>query len=175
MAPRTDQTDPLSYEKAPSLSFRDAQPGATYKGTIVARAKLVQSRDFETGNPKTWPDGNPVMSVVILLDVDGETRSLWAQKPSSMFAALVKAQKDAGGATMEEGGELYVRFIGTVPNAKNPKLNPAKQYEAKYVPPTHSDPLTNQAPAQQPAQQASWGPTPGQPASQPASTRKASW
>jgi hypothetical protein len=127
--------DPLDYEKAPSLSFRDAAVGTMYKGVITARPKLVQSRDFESGDPKTWPDGNPVMSVVIILEVDGEARSLWAQRPSSMFAALVEAQKTAGAGPMEEGGTLHVKFIGEKPNAKNPRLNPAKQYAVKYTPP----------------------------------------
>lgn len=140
MPPHTYQDDPLAYEKAPSLSFADAPIGTTYSGTITARAKLVQSRDFESGQPKTWPDGNPVMSVVIMLDIGGEARSLWAQKPSAMFAALVDAQQKAGGATMVEGGTLHVRFTGTVPNAKNPKLNPAKQYQCKYEPPAPTAP-----------------------------------
>lgn len=143
-------SDPLDYEKAPSLSFRDAAVGTTYKGIITARPKLVQSRDFESGEPKTWPDGNPVMSVVVILDVDGEARSLWAQRPSSMFAALVEAQKVAGAGPMEEGGTLYVKFVGEKPNAKNPRLNPAKQYAARYVPPDKTaDPFTETPAAQQ--------------------------
>lgn len=152
MAPNTQYDDPLGYEKAPSLSFKDATPDTMYTGIITGRPKLVQSRDFETGQPKTWPDGNPVMSVVIMLDVDGEARSLWAQKPSSMFAALVAAQKAAGGQPMEEGGTLYVKFTGTVPNSKNPKLNPAKQYAAKYTPPSaKADPFAPANVAQQAA------------------------
>ena len=139
--------DPLSYEKAPSLSFRDAAVGTMYKGVITSRPKLVQSRDFESGEPKTWSDGNPVMSVVIMLDVQGEARSLWAQKPSAMFAALVAAQKEAGVGPMEEGGTLYVKFIGETPNAKNPKLNKAKQYAVKYEPPTKADPFADTTPA----------------------------
>lgn len=156
--------DPLGYEKAPSLSFKDVPEGTVYKGVITARPKLVPSRDFETGQPKTWPDGNPVMSVVVMLDVEGEARSLWAQKPSSMFAALVAAQKNAGAGPMEEGGTLYVKFTGTTPNTKNPKLNPAKQYAAKYEPPTvKPDPFTEpQGPS-----------TP--PTAQPTSPKRTTW
>lgn len=142
--------DPLSYEKAPSLSFKDAPEGTLYTGRITKRATLVQSRDFETGEPATWPDGNPKMSVVIQLDVQGETRSLWAPKPSAMFAALVEAQRHAGGHPMQEGGTLHVKYTGTIPNVKNPKLNGAKQYVCKYTPPA-SDPFTDgQQPSQSP-------------------------
>lgn len=139
--------DPLDYEKAPSLSFRDAAIGTMYRGVITSRPKLVQSRDFESGEPKTWPDGNPVMSVVVILDVDGEARSLWAQRPSSMFAALVEAQKIAGAGPMQEGGTLYVKLVGEKPNSKNPKLHPAKQYAAKYEPPAaKADPFDEHTP-----------------------------
>lgn len=142
--PRTQtpqDDDPLSYQKAPSLSFKDAPIGTTYKGIITQRAQLVQSRDFETQEPAVWPDGNPKMSVVIQLEVDGEARSLWAPKPSGMFAALVAAQKEAGAGTMQEGGTLWVKFTGTQPNAKNPRLNEAKIYACKYLPPKQVDPF----------------------------------
>jgi hypothetical protein len=166
MATQPQYDDPLSLESAPSLSFKDAPIGTTYKGVITARPKLVQSREFESGNPKTWPDGNPVMAVVILLEVDGETRSVWAQKPSALFAALVTAQKAAGAGPMEEGGELWVRFSGEEPNKKNPKLHAQKLYQCRYLPPQkQADPFDEpdkQAsparPAPTPAAKASTGP-----------------
>ena len=66
-----------------------------------------------------------------------------------MFAALVAAQKDAGAGPMAEGGELYVKFTGETPNAKNPKLNPAKNYACKYIPPAAKvDPFADVPPAQ---------------------------
>ena len=128
--------DPLSQESAPSLSFDNMPIGTTYTGVITVLPRLVQSLEFGTKKPKTWPDGNAVMAVVIGLNVNGEARSLWATKPSSMFAALVAAQKAAGGTPMAIGGTLHVRLIGEQPG-KNPKLHPAKQYQAKYVPPTN--------------------------------------
>lgn len=128
--------DPLDYDKAPSLSFNGKPIGTTYVGKVLAPASLVQSRDFETGDPATWPDGNPKMAVVIKLEVDGELRSLWAAKPSAMFAALVAAQKEAG-QRIGEGGTLHVKYTGDVPNAKNPRLNAAKQYACRYTPPVN--------------------------------------
>jgi len=145
--------DPLEHEKAPSLSFRDQPIGTTYTGKVLGPASLVQSRDFETGEPATWPDGNPKYSVVIRLEVNGEPRSLWAPKPSAMFAALVAAQKQAG-QRIGEGGTLQVRFSGEVPNAKNPRLNAAKQYQCRYTPPVHDAFADEFAPPAQQAPQA---------------------
>lgn len=126
--------DPFADDKAPALSFKDMPVGTAYVGTVTGLPKPVQSREFETGLPAVWPDGNPKMSVVINLDVDDEPRSLWAPKPSAMFAAIVAAQK-AAGVRITLGGTLTVTYSGDKPNATNPRLNPAKQYTVVYVPP----------------------------------------
>lgn len=140
-----EDDDPFAGGSSPALSFKDAPIGTTYTGTVVKAPTLVQSRDFETGEPAFWPDNNPKMSVVVNLEVDGEERSLWAPKPSAMFAALQKAQVEAG-ERMSSGGKLSVKLTGTEPN-KNPRLNDRKIYAAKYEPPAKSDPFANsQAP-----------------------------
>ncbi len=94
----------------------------------------MQSRDFETGEAAKWPDGNPKMSVVTTLRVNGEERGLWAKKPSALFAAIGEAQKKAG-QLIRIGGTIRVTYTGDVPNAKNPRLNPQKQYAVEYTPP----------------------------------------
>jgi len=142
---QTPVADPLDYDRVPSLSFRDAPIGTTYKGVITRPAQLLQSRDFESGEPATWSDGKPKLSVVIQLDVDGEARSLWAVRPSAMFNALVAAQKEAGAGTMQVGGELWVKFSGTQKNSKNPKLNDQKLYQCRYLPPKPEDPFEEEA------------------------------
>jgi hypothetical protein len=135
----------------PSLSFKDAPVGTTYTGTITEAASLVQRRDYESGDPEFWDDGKPKMSAVLRLavnELDGEERSLWAKKPSALFAALAEAQK-AAGARFEVGGTLAVKYTGDKPNAKNPRLNPAKQYAARYTPPKPADPFGGQLGATQ--------------------------
>lgn len=128
-------TDPFAMtSSSPSVSFKDAPIGTSYTGKVIEAPSLVQARDYESGDPAFWPDGNPKMTVVTKLVIDGEERSLWAPKPSAMFAAIAKAQQDAG-ASITVGGTLTVAYTGDKPNEKNPRLNPAKQYEAKYVPP----------------------------------------
>lgn len=131
-------------DSVPSLSFKDAPIGHTYTGVVTAVPELVQGNDFETGEKAVWKnkDGttSPKMSVVIRLEVDGEERSLWAVKPSAMFAALKDATLKAG-KPIEVGGTLAIKYIGDKPNEKNPKLNAAKQYAAKYTPPAAADPF----------------------------------
>lgn len=127
--------DPFATtESLPALSFKDKPIGTSYTGRVLDRPKLVQSRDFETGERATWPDGNPKMSVVTQLEVNGEKCSLWAAKPSAMFAAVAAAQQEAG-TTITVGGTLTVTYVGDKPNEKNPRLNPQKQYAVKYAPP----------------------------------------
>lgn len=126
--------DPFASTGAPSVSFKDLPVGTSYTGTVLELPQLVQARDFESGNPATWPDGNPKMTVVTKLSVNGEEMSLWAPKPSAMFAAISDAQK-AAGAAIAIGGTLTVTYVGDKPNATNPRLNAAKQYSAVYQPP----------------------------------------
>lgn len=126
--------DPFSTSSAPSLSFKGAPIGTSYTVEVTEGASLVQSRDYETGDPAFWPDGNPKMSAVLKGTVDGEERSVWAAKPSALFAAIAAAQKTAG-QQIAPGGTLVITYTGDKPNAKNPRLNPAKQYSATYTPP----------------------------------------
>lgn len=167
--------DPFASTSAPSVSFNNMPVGTSYTGTVLELPQLVQARDFETGNPATWPDGNPKMTVVTKLTINGEERSLWAPKPSAMFAAISDAQKTAG-ASIAVGGTLTVTYTGDKPNATNPRLNPAKQYSAVYTPPNafaedkqqaaqqvatevlQATPAAQQAPAQ--AAPVTSGPTP---------------
>lgn len=118
--------------KTPSVSFKGAPIGAKVEMRITAKPELVQSRDFETGKPATWDDGNPKMSAVVKGTVNGEERAFWAQKPSSLFAAIAKAQETAG-ARLAPGGTLVVTLVGEKPN-DNPRLAPQKLYEATYSP-----------------------------------------
>lgn len=127
-------TDPFAGgDSNPSLSFKDKPFGTTYKGTVVELPSLMQGRDFETGEPATWPDGNPKMVVCVTLDIGGDKWNLWAAKPSSMFSAIKDAQQRAG-TQIAVGGTLTVTYTHDEPNKTNPKLNPAKQYKAEYAP-----------------------------------------
>jgi hypothetical protein len=139
MSQQQHYDDPFATsERHPSLSFKDKPIGTRYVCKVVERPNMVQARDFETGERATWDDGNPKMTVVTGVEVNGERMSLWAPKPSAMFAAMGEAQQQAG-AQIAPGGTLTVEYVGDKPNEKNPRLNAAKQYRVTYEPPSAFD------------------------------------
>lgn len=140
--------------KTPALSFKNAVPGTAYTVVVSKLPELVQSRDFKTGEPAFWPDGNKKMAAVVTGTLpDGTEVSVWAPQPSSMFAAIAQAQKDAG-AQIAPGGRLTVQLTGFKPS-DDPKKEPQKLYAATYQPPdAFAQPAQQQAPVQQYAQPA---------------------
>lgn len=122
--------DVFSSESVPAVSWKDKPVGTVQGGTVVKEPELVQSRDFESGEPAKWPDGNPKMSVVITLDINGEQHALWCPKPSAMFAAVGSETKKLGRG-LRAGDKLQIKFTGTKPNTKNPRLNAQKLFSAK--------------------------------------------
>ena len=141
-------TDPLAESSAPSLSFKDQPIGTSYTFTVVGTPEMVQSRDFKTKEPATWPDGNPKMSYVIKGLLDGQPVSLWAARPSAMWAALVAARAEAG-VPLDDGAQLTVTYSGSKPK---PGMDPQKLYTASYVP-KPNDPLSRPPVAAQVAQE----------------------
>ena len=146
--------DPFAEaQKFPAVSWANAPVGTVVTGVISRLPKELQDVDYATKLPKTWPDGQPQMTVVTCIDITlpsgaVETRGLWAKKPSSMFVALGKAQQDSG-TRFAIGGTLQVRFTGTQP-AKKPGMHPQKLFEARYSPPASTGPDPWAPPAQTP-------------------------
>lgn len=131
------QIDPFATtESRPSVSFKNAPVGTSFQLEVTKTPQLVQSRNFDTRELDFWPDGNPKMTVVteVVDRATGEEKSLWAPKPSSMFAGIQAAQQ-AAGAQIAVGGVLVVTFTHEVPVEGKPHLNPAKQYAVSYAPP----------------------------------------
>lgn len=190
--------DPFAeQEKLPSVSFKDVPVGTWYEGDVVEAPSFAQSRDYDTNEPLFWqpnkkqstqPTEQPVMSIVTVLEINGERRGLWASKwnkPGSMFSAIQEAQKTAG-AQVTVGGRLAVGLIGIEPS-DNPKFNDRKLYAARYTPPNpfagapdwaqEPDPQTGEVPMPQPAAtynpqaasqgQSPWGQQPQTPYSHP--------
>jgi hypothetical protein len=130
----SDTHDPFYVaDKAKSISWKDAPVNAKVVMVLDGPATKVRARDYKTGEPASWDDGNPIFNVVLTGDVKGKRRSLWAKIPSNLFFVLGNAQ-DKTGQKFAKGGELTVEFIGTKPS-DNPRFEPAKQYAATYVPP----------------------------------------
>ena len=176
MAYRPEADDPFSGGvKVPSLSWKDAPVGTIFSCEVLEPAKLLHSRNYETNQPDYWDppaNTNPKMSAVINVLVlagphsVGEQRSIWAQRPSNLFAAIAQAQQDAG-ARIAPGGKLHLKFTGETPH-QNKRNNPIKNYAAKYEPgqPAQPDPFVGQAP-----QYASQAPQYAQAATTTAQTR----
>lgn len=151
-----DQNDPFAgATKTPSVTFKDLPIGSSQSGTVIEAPKMVQSTNFDTGEPDFWDAARtqPKMSVVTRLKMDdGEERSLWAQKPSAMFRAIGDAQQ-AAGKLLSVGDHVTVTFTGERPNPDKPRLAPQKLYEVAITP---GDAFA----AEQPAQGAQQGPSP---------------
>lgn len=124
--------NPFASDSRPSVSFKDAAPGTSFNLTVEAAPELVQARDFDTNQPAVWDDGNPKMTVVTkVADEHGQELSLWAPKPSALFAAISRSAPNG----ISVGGRLVVTMTGEKKNPEKPRLNAAKQYEVTYTPP----------------------------------------
>lgn len=120
---------------APSVSFKNAEIGTVATMIVTEAPRMVQGLDFKTKLPKFWPnkpgqEPNPVMNAVINGTVDGEDRSFWAQKPSSMYIAIQDECKRLGGHRVGPGDSVSIKFTGTRPTDGDPQ----KLYAAKIVP-----------------------------------------
>lgn len=110
----------------PTLKFPSV--GSKVSGTIESFAD-TQARDFQTKQPKFWPDGNPVMQVRLDLgQPDGSKGSLYIQ-PGGMMKAVKQALKDAGAEDVEEMGWIEVTRSGGQGKSGDPYT-----YTATYVP-----------------------------------------
>jgi hypothetical protein len=164
--------DPFGTTKTPSLSWKGLPVGSTFTLEVLAPAKILHSRDFSTGDPAFWDPvtkQSPILSAVVNVKVVAgphsvnEERSVWAQRPSNLYAAVADAQK-AAQAKLAPGGILHLRFSGEKPH-ENPRFNAIKEYQAKYEPPAATADVfvpTAQPSYVQPAQTTQpSGPTPG--------------
>jgi hypothetical protein len=121
------------HEKTPAVSWAGATPGTSIVGRVLEAPREVPHRDFSTGVVQTWEDGNPKLDVVTRLDINGETRDLWAQKGYALYAAIVEALQRSTGF-IAVGGTLRVTYTGDRPS-KMVGGTPAKQYAVDYQPP----------------------------------------
>jgi hypothetical protein len=99
------QTDPNAFLMGGGgRSAKFATIGDKIDGEITA-TEVTQQTDFTDGTPKTWPDGNPMMQLVITLQTDER-----------------------------EDDRLQLAYTGdgVAPKAG---LNAPKEYAAKYSPP----------------------------------------
>lgn len=156
--------------------------GSSIQGTVKSEPRERQQTKFGTQDLAFWPNGDPMMQVLVDLQTDrredptddGERTLYVASK--NMKRAISDAIRAAGATDLMVGGVLTVQFVGNDPASKNPQ-NPAKMYAAQYTAPSTAfaqptaTPVTpvQQAPQQQYVQPPAPAPLPAtpQPVQQP--------
>jgi len=113
--------------------------GKTVAGRITEQPEVRQQTDFDTGGPKTWDNGDPMMQLVVTLatderdpdieDDDG-TRRLYVK--GNMQQAVAAAVRGAR-SKLEIGGRLSVTYTGD-DEPKKRGMSGAKRYTASYTP-----------------------------------------
>lgn len=97
------------------------QIGDSVTGFVFYEPEVRQARDFDTGQPAVWPDGNPKMQMIVVLmtDLAGEQgeddmghRTLYIPQSSNMARAVGEAIHKAGAKKLEIGGKLRVKYEG---------------------------------------------------------------
>lgn len=117
--------------------------GSSITGRIARAPEVRQQTDLTTGEPSTWPSGEPKMQLVIALQTDQrdpETpdddgiRAVYV-KGKSLTEAVRSAVKKAGAKGIEVGGTLTVTYVSDGEVTKR-GFNPPKLYSATYAPPS---------------------------------------
>jgi hypothetical protein len=134
-------SDDFFYDAIPSCSFR-GDPPIVWEGTILELAKK-QATTYDpdnpgTGEPRFWPDGNPMMQGWITLQTsvkdndDDDGRRVMVLDSKNKRNAVQAAVKESG-EKIAIGGYLRVEYYGRDPNGKNADNLP-KLYRAIYKP-----------------------------------------
>lgn len=134
-----DSASFLSGGGAPAAKFRKI--GDTVTGVITSEPRLEQQRDFETGNPLVWSDGNPRMQLVVEVQTDEVDASIPDDDgrrrffiKGAMKSAVAQAVKASGRKQLDVGGRLSISYSHDG-EASRPGLNPPRQYKASYTAP----------------------------------------
>ncbi|GAA1994228.1 hypothetical protein GCM10009799_20400 [Nocardiopsis rhodophaea] len=166
----TSANDFLMSGGVPAAKFETL--GATITGTITMPPEKQQQTDFTTGDPLTWPDGKPKEQIKVVLSTDQRDpsdpyddgkRAVYIK--SGMFKAVRVAVRASGAPGLEVGGTLTITYTGNGTPSR-PGLNPPKQYEATYAPPSPGTAANDvlmggdQSPAPAPATQQAPAPAP---------------
>lgn len=123
-------------------------PSAKFDGigvSVTGRIEDItasQQTDFTTGEPKAWPNGEPMMQVVVTLATDQRDPSITDDdglrkvyvKGKSLTGAVRDAVRKAGAKGLEVGGTLTVTYTGDGVAEKR-GINPPKLYAADYTKP----------------------------------------
>lgn len=123
----------------PSASFLAI--GDQVEGIISEPPTLSQQKSIDTGLPKTWEDGNPMMQLVVTLQTDQRSEEIDDDDGRrriyvkfNLKNAVADAVRKAGAKSLEVGGRLKVQYVRNGEQTKK-GFSPPKLYQASYVPP----------------------------------------
>lgn len=125
-----DITSELLTSGAPTVKFTTE---GDMRKIVVADIVKQQETDFDTGEPVTWPNGQPKWQYVVTGTVDGDESRLFIK--GYMVDALKDALRKAGvkpGDTLV-GGTLTMKWAST-DEPKRKGMQGARRYVAKYEP-----------------------------------------
>jgi hypothetical protein len=135
-----DANDLLMGGGIKSAAFPDGQYGTTVAGPIVRQPQVRQQTDFDSGKPKTFDNGDPMMQIVVQVQTDlrddqddDGVRAFYVK--AQMQQAVRDAVRQAGAKGLEVGGFLAIRYERDEPNSRG-RGKPKKIYAARYTPPT---------------------------------------
>ena len=134
-----DPNSLLTSQSVPSISFKDAKVGDAFTG-VITNLETAQVRNFETGEPEFWEDGNAKLQIVVTLatdyldpEVEGDDGTRKVYLFGQKLAAAKQAMKEAGIAKLEKGFQFTIKFAGEKPSS-NKKYNNVKLYEITLKP-----------------------------------------
>ena len=128
-----------------SKSWTPSVVGDSVKGVIEQTFEKQQTeveydkqarKYVSTERPKVFKNGQPAMSLIVVLKVAEETnddngqRSVYINRPSRIFTAVASALKAAGAKEPTVGDTLEVTFTGLDPESAQGN---AKMYTATYA------------------------------------------
>jgi len=116
--------------------------GDSLAGTITEEPEVRHSRDYDSGEPAYWPDGNPQTELVIVLQTtqrdpeveDDDGRRQFVVNSGAKKAALRDAVRTAKVGGLSVGGTLPVTYTHDA-EPKKRGYRGAKQFKAVYTPP----------------------------------------
>lgn len=132
-----DANDLLMGGGVKSAAF--TTPGTMVGGPILREPRVTQQTDFDTGKPKFYDDGNPMMQIVVQVQTDlrddtedDGVRAFYIK--GQMRQAVADAVRAAKAKGLEVGGDLRVKYDHDEPNSRG-RGNDKKVYAAKYAAP----------------------------------------
>lgn len=123
------------------ISAKFPTVGTTVGGPITRVGEPQQQRDFDSGQPKFWDNGEPMMQLPVEVATelpqespeDDGVRCFYIK--GLMLKAVREAIRNAGAKGLEVGGHLAVTYARDG-EPKRRGFNPPKEYTAVYTPPT---------------------------------------